>query len=59
VAAPVHDAQNQVIASLGVVAPSARLQRSKHSGYGAQAVAAAQRIATGLGWSHPGRRAAG
>ncbi|HZQ60870.1 MAG TPA: IclR family transcriptional regulator [Casimicrobiaceae bacterium] len=59
VAAPVRDAQNQVIASIGVIAPAARLQRSKVAQRAAQAIKTARAIALGLGWTGVHRRPIG
>jgi DNA-binding IclR family transcriptional regulator len=58
VAAPVRDQQDGVIASLGVVAPASRLQRSKVAAYATRATETADMISLRLGWSGPKPRTA-
>lgn len=53
VAAPVRDAQGAVVASIGVVAPALRMQRTRLNKYSRAAVAAANQIGGRLGWAAP------
>jgi len=53
VAAPIRDSSGQVVASIGISAPAARLPRDRFKGVGAEVMAVAREISRKLGYVSP------